>query len=201
MEFFEDASTTREEILAAAYEALCRHGYTDLTIEKIGEEFEKSTSLVYHHYDGKDELLLACLEYLLDRYDEAFVGPDSDGPRERLEESLAAFLVSEMPDEQFRFFRALVELRAQAAHDERYREHFTRSDRLFQADFTELIEAGVETGAFRDVDPEAVAATLQTVLAGALVRTTTSDDDEWLESVREEVTACLEARLYRSEGG
>jgi len=200
MEFFEDASTTREEILAAAYEALCRHGYSDLTVEKIGDHFEKSTSLVYHHYDGKDELLLACLEFVLDRYDETFAEAESGEPRARLEEPLAVFLVSELPDEQFRFMRALVELRAQAAHDERYREYFTRSDRLFQARLTELVEAGVDAGAFRDVDPEAVAAMIQTVLAGALVRTTTSNDDEWLEAVREEVIACLEARLYRPDG-
>jgi AcrR family transcriptional regulator len=197
--FFDEVSSTREEILAAAYEALCQHGYTALTVEKIGEEFDKSTSLVYHHYDGKDELLLACLEFLLDQYDEAFIDGNLMDPQARLEESLASFLVSEMPDEQLRFMRALVELRAQAVHDERYREHFVRSDRLFQASLIELIEAGIEAEQFRDVDAEAVGVTLQTIMSGALLRTTTSDDDAWLEAVRGEVETYLETRLYQQD--
>ncbi|MEF8774483.1 MAG: helix-turn-helix domain-containing protein, partial [Halobacteriales archaeon] len=57
--FDADAEDTDEALMAATYRALCEHGYADLTIQQIGAEFEKSTSLLYHHYDGKDELLVA----------------------------------------------------------------------------------------------------------------------------------------------
>lgn len=80
---FATPSNTREEILAATYRSLREHGYADLTIEKIGREFEKSPSLVYHHFDDKDDLVLAMLDSLLDSFettviDEAITGTGTD---------------------------------------------------------------------------------------------------------------------------
>jgi AcrR family transcriptional regulator len=193
--FFESPSSTREEILGAAYRALCRHGYAPLTIQKIGAELDKSTSLVYHHYDGKDELLLACLEFMLDQYETAFTETEPDDPKAALEAALDEYLTPEMPDERADFVGALVELRGQAPHDERYREQFTRSDRLFEERFARLIEAGIEAGQFREVDADAVAATLLTLFSGALFTHMTADETR-TPTVRAEIEAYLEDRLY-----
>ena len=196
MEFFDDPDSTREEILGAAYRALGRHGYADLTVEKIGAEFDKSPSLVYHHYDGKDELLLACLEYMLESYEAQLVEGAVEDPRGRLEAAVEAVLDPEPDGARDRFTRALVELRAQAAHDERYRDHFTRSDRFFHSRLVTVVEAGAEAGEFREVDPEAVAATIGTFFAGWFLRRATVDDDERLRDARDEFEAFLHTRLY-----
>ena len=43
-----DRSTdTQTAIMDATYRALCEHGYSNLTIDKIDAEFEKSKSLLY----------------------------------------------------------------------------------------------------------------------------------------------------------
>lgn len=199
MEFFEEPASTREEILGAAYRALCQYGYTDLTIQKIGSEFDKSTSLVYHHYDGKDELLVACLEYMLETYESEFVEVPIEDPRERLEESFDEMLVEDVPKEKYQFMRALVELRGQASHDDRYRDHFTRSDRLFQSQLAAIVEAGVECGQFREVDPEKMAAMLQTFFAGWLFRRVTVDEETWIADARAEFDSFLQTRLYADE--
>jgi AcrR family transcriptional regulator len=194
-DLFESPDSTREEILAAAYRALCRHGYAPLTIEKIGAELDKSTSLVYHHYEGKDDLLLACLEFMLDQYETEFVETEVTDPRGTLEAAFDDFLDPEMPAERYDFVRALVELRGQAPHDERYREQFDRSDRLFEQRFAEIIEAGIESGQFSAVDADAVAAMLHTLFSGALINHATAEDER-LTALRGEIDAYLEARLY-----
>ncbi len=196
MEFFEAPETTREQILAAAYRALCVHGYADLTMERIGEEFEKSVSLVYHHYDGKDDLLLACLEFMLENYrEETETGPP-ENPQNALEELCDELLLADAPSDAQQFVRALIELRGQAPHNEAYREYFTRSDRFFRARIATIVRTGVEQGAFREADPERAAEMIHTVFLGTLFRYATTESDEWISAVREELRAYTRRRLY-----
>ncbi len=199
MDAFEDPESTREEILAAAYRALCAHGYADLTMERIGEEFEKSVSLVYHHYDGKDDLLLACLEFMLENYRaDTETGPPSD-PRAELERVCDRLVLTDAPAEAQRFIRALVELRGQAPHNGAYRDYFTRSDGVLQDRIETIVEAGVADGTFREVDPERTAAMIHTVLSGAFFRYATAEDGEWIPAAREELRTYNERTLYADD--
>lgn len=195
---FKNPETTREEILAAAYRALCRHGYAELTIERIGEEFEKSVSLIYHHYDGKDELLLACLDFMLERHETDTESEPGSNPQAELETLCEMLALADAPAEHRRFHRALAELRGQAPHNPAFREHFTRSDAFFRDRLVEIMDAGIEDGTFRDVDAERTAEMVLTIVSGAFFRYATSDSDAWLSAVREELRAYLDVRLYRT---
>jgi AcrR family transcriptional regulator len=210
---FTEPADTREAILGAAFRALCEHGYADLTIKRIGEAFEKSPSLVYHHYDGKDELLVDLLGFLLEGF-EAAVSRDAFDlpPRARLDAYVAAMTDPDGVDDEHapdgRFLAAMVELRAQAATDEAYREHFDRSDRVFRR----FLERSVREAAAEErpddgasasapsrstdrVDPTAVAETLQTLATGAMFRWSTTTDREWTGAVREEASRYLSRTL------
>jgi len=212
---FAEPTDTRQAILGAAYRALCEHGYADITITRIGEEFDKSPSLVYHHYDGKDELLLDLLEFLLDGFEESVSeGAFELSPRERVDAYVAAMTDPDGLDGEHapdgEFLRAMVELRAQAASDDAYRDHFDRSDRVFHA-FLErsLREAaaergsggGKETGSAEPVDPAEAAATLQTIATGGMVRWATTSDREWVEGARGGVRRYVDAMLPRIDPG
>jgi AcrR family transcriptional regulator len=170
---FAEPSDTRQAILGAAFRALCEHGYASVTIQRIGDEFDKSPSLVYHHYDGKDDLLIDLLGFLLDEFeasiaDGAAAEPSDDGtetgddvpevaPEEAFDrsarEQLDGYLTAAVdpaslddayaPDE--RFVTVMTELRSQAASDEAYRDHFDRSDRVFGEYLERLVrEAAAE---------------------------------------------------------
>ncbi|WP_435552122.1 TetR/AcrR family transcriptional regulator [Natrinema sp. CGMCC1.2065] len=182
--------------MAATTRSLREHGYADLTIEKIGDEFEKSQSLIYHHYDGKDDLVIATLEFVLDRYSEQVTAQSVEDPKHSLETVVTQFVDD---DWESRLAATLFELRAQAIHDEAYREHFTRSDDVFEQYLADLIADGIERGVFKECDPNATAATLVTLINGATVRRASTRDDAWLEGVRSEIDAYLEARVYRDE--
>ena len=170
---FAEPSDTRQAILGAAFRALCEHGYASVTIQRIGDEFDKSPSLVYHHYDGKDDLLIDLLGFLLDEFeasiaDGAAAEPSDDGtetgddvpevaPEEAFDrsarEQLDGYLTAAVdpaslddpyaPDE--RFVTVMTELRSQAASDEAFRDHFDRSDRVFGEYLERLVrEAAAE---------------------------------------------------------
>ncbi|WP_049921180.1 TetR/AcrR family transcriptional regulator [Halopiger djelfimassiliensis] len=196
--YFEDPETTREEILAAAYRALRTHGYADLTIQKIGDELEKSPSLVYHHYENKDDLLVACLEFMLEQFESEMTTDGIDDPRRSLEAFLEGAVPVEEDPDRTEFARALLELRVQAGFDPSYREHFVRSDQLFQDRIAAIIRAGIAEDVFQECDAEQVAATLFTLLTGGFVRQATTDHGEWALAVRAEIDEYLQERVYRS---
>jgi len=192
-----DPANTKEEIIAATIKSLQRHGYADLTIENIGDEFEKSQSLIYHHYDGKDHLILETLEYVFDWYRTELLESEIDDPKARLEAFIDQILPAEQPDEQDHSGKTLVELRTQAIHDEQYREYFTQSDRLFREFIEGILRNGKKEGVFRDFEPSPVASVILTVLNGAIVQQATVSETDWIADVRSELDIYLTERVYR----
>ena len=191
---FDDDAGTREEILEAAFEALQQHGYSDLTIDAIGDEFDKSQSLIYHHYDSKDELLVDLLRLITEYFEEPMPEIRESDPRDRIETFVETAVGLEQMDRTA--IGMLIELRAQAVHNEDYREHFVRSDEVIQKRIAEDIRAGIESGVFQEVDPEGMAVWLHTVSTGAAFRSVTADDS-WVETNEKEVQNYLEKKLYR----
>lgn len=188
--FLESPVNTREEIMRATYLALCESGYADLTVQRISDEFPKSKSLIYHHYDGKDELLLDFLQFMVDRFGETVPFENTDGADEHLRAVLDHVLASPLPENRHEFAKAMVELRAQAAHDERYRDHFTRKDRFFRDRIGSINESRIEEGVFRGVDPGAAATFLVTLINGSMTERVTSTQNS-TRDVRDQVDASV----------
>ncbi|ELY65544.1 TetR/AcrR family transcriptional regulator [Natrinema versiforme] len=190
---------THTEIMHATYAALRKHGYADLTIQRIGAEFPKSKSLIYQHYDGKDELLVAFLEFLLERL-EADVPTDGfSDAREHLQELLDHSLPESPESDHTEFMSTVTELRAQAAHDDAYREQFTRTDDFFREHIADIVRRGIEQGVFRDVNPEQTAAFIATTIYGAQNQRATTNSDDPILAARRELEEYVRIRLSAAE--
>ncbi|MCL7417829.1 MAG: TetR/AcrR family transcriptional regulator [Halalkalicoccus sp.] len=59
---------TREAIMEATFRALSKHGYADLRMRDIGEEFEMTRPVIHYHYNSKHELISSFLEYVIAQY-------------------------------------------------------------------------------------------------------------------------------------
>lgn len=175
---------TRDRIVAATYTALCEHGYASLTMQDIAEECDCSTSLLHYHFDTKEDLLVALLADLLDRFEERVAACDGP-PRDRLV-ALVELLLSgddRVADERSRFHAALLELQAQARHNEAFRAQLAENHTLVCATVTGVVEQGIESGDFRSVDPDRTAAHLLAAIRGARTRWVTLGDDAAPEAV------------------
>jgi AcrR family transcriptional regulator len=189
-----ERTETHEAIMEATYQALCAHGYADLTIKRISDEFEKSKSLLYYHYETKDALLVDFLDYILDKFMEKLTVEPSGDAHEQLME-LLDLLFPVSIEEDGGFETALLELRAQAAHKPEYREYFTRSNQAIRRRIIEIIENGIEQGVFDPVDPEQTARLVLATRNGALLQRSSSNDAEAVESIRTSLDAYLETCL------
>lgn len=189
---------TRAEIMEATYRALCAHGYADLTMQRIADEFSKSKSLLYYHYDSKDALLVDFLDYLIDRFVENMAVTEESDPDEELRCLLDGMLPAEPDEEKNRLRVAMLELRAQAPYDEAFREQFRKNDRVFHETVAEYIRAGVEQGVYREVDPDATAEYLHATVNGAILRGATLGEHDATPTVRDALDGYLDS-LRRDE--
>lgn len=184
----------REEIMHATYRALCKHGYADLTTKAIAEEAGKSTALLHYYYDTKQDLLVAFLEFLLKRLHEKVDVSETNGdPATQLTTLVETLLFGS--DDYRDFQTAMLELRSQAPHNPSYREQLRKNDREFRTLVAEIIERGIDSGVFEDVDPDRTARYLISTVDGARTQWITLNDDDVLTAVHEELRTYISERL------
>jgi len=190
-----ESDPTQDAIMDATYRALCEHGYADLTMQDIADEFDKSRSLLHYHYDTKEDLLIAFIDDLVGWIGARLSESDTEEPLERLEEFIEKFVID--PDEEGRrtFALALSELRIQAAHNEAFREKLAAHYRENIAAIATIIEDGIESGAFRPVDPEATGEMIYTALVGARMYQVTLGADDATRRMQESLAEFVVAEL------
>jgi AcrR family transcriptional regulator len=66
----------REQIVAAAFELATRGGLRAVTIRDVARKGDMSTGLVAFHFGTKDRLVLALLDWVLEKTTALSVGPD-----------------------------------------------------------------------------------------------------------------------------
>jgi len=198
-----EPADSREAIMRATFLALEQYGYAGLSIQRIADKAELSKSTFYHHYDDKQDLLTAFVDYILAEFTRAFSMEASDDPLENFRTYVDLILdpesISELedPSPATAVLGTYVELRAQAVQDETFRAKFTEIDRAFENQLAEIIADGIAAGVFRDVDPDRTAKFLLTLIAGHTFRRTTRDDDPTAK-VRAEFDTYVDRTLLRT---
>jgi len=193
-------AAAREEIVGAVMRALAEHGYAGLTTKKVAAESEKSEAFLFYHYDTKEALVLAFLEWAVDRLSARLrAAGTGEDPVERLY-AACEVLLGDVDDDVDRGVNvAMMELLSHAPHNEAFHDRLVAYERAVVADLAAILAAGVETGVFRDVDPESVAAFLVVATdgtAGAVMALGLRDVGD---AVREQVFGYLE-ELVLAEG-
>lgn len=173
-------SDSQEEIMDATYTALCKHGYADLTIEKIAEESEKGKSNIYYYFDDKKALILDFLDFMKDNLEQEFESLNSSSPDENFDDLLDMMLGVE-DEEMWDFHRALMEIQGRAQYDEDFEQKFRGLDELVLEKFTDTLrEMNVER-------PEEKAEIIVSTVQGALGRKLTLKNQEGLKKIKEEI--------------
>lgn len=192
------SDSTTEAIMQAVYRALSKHGYPDLTMAHIASEFDRSKSLLYYHYDGKEALLNDFFAHICERMEQDLIDEDEQDPWTRLEGLMDQIVNAAMDDEQLHFRQAFFEIRTQAPHQSSYREQIQRTDDILLDVLTETIELGIETDEFEPVDPEDQAEFIFSSLYGIMFRGVTLEDRDMIERNRRFLDRQLEYTLRKS---
>ena len=188
---------TYEALMEATFRALCKHGYSNLRVRDIDPEFEKSRQLINHYYDGKDELILSLLKYLLREYENGIALGDDVDPTRQLEGFVHQFLYG--PDvegfDHWELMTALEELRSQAHHNPEHQELLRTTYGHLIDTLVRIIEDGIQEGVFRDVDAEQFAHTINAVINTARTRKICLGQDEAIETAQDALETIILPQL------
>ena len=193
------AADPNEEIMRATYRALQEHGYADLTIKRIAEEYGKSTAAIHYHYDTKDDLLAAFLDYILDQFQNTVHEVETTDPGQRLDLLLDKLLVD--AQDHLDLLVAILEMRSQAPYKEAFRERFQQNDEYVRYMLSTVIDQGIQNGVFNDVDAEHAARALMTIVDGGRTRAVVFDEEGSLATARQTAEEYVTAVLAVEQSG
>jgi len=142
-------ASTRVDILKSAAIAFRRFGYHGATVEQIASALHMKKGNLYYYYRNKEEILLACHQYSLDRLlalleevEHSDVAPD-----EKLRRLIVSFVHTIL--DELHGTALFLDLEAlTAAHR---RQVIARRDQ-FDHGMRRVIEDGVHTGVFGRID-------------------------------------------------
>ena len=166
-----DTKETTDELMEATYAALCKHGYASLRMQDIADESSKSKATLHYHYESKQDLLYALLDYLTDSFAERIEALEGETPPAQLLALVETYLEPAEDDSLTEFRTALLEIKAQGPYDDRFRAELTEFDRMLHGRIQSLLEDGQDEGVFgTDIDPDETAEFIVTALNGAQTR-------------------------------
>jgi AcrR family transcriptional regulator len=148
----ERRATTRSELLAAAEELIAERGFAHASLADIAAAAGVSKGAIYHHFQSKDDLLMA----LLDQHFEQRMGAidriaATPGP------AAAQRLVDEIPFDR-RWNLLFLEFVVRAARDEQFRVELRSRLERFRAQSVRGIEGFLEReGVASELSPQQLA--------------------------------------------
>ncbi|WP_267642777.1 TetR/AcrR family transcriptional regulator [Haloarchaeobius amylolyticus] len=187
-----DLSETQVDIMEAVLRALAKHGYAGLTTKKVAAEASVSEAGLYYHYDSKDDLVVAFLEWSVERDSKRLSAAADADPVTRLF-ALCDALLGDPEDEVDRGINvAIMELLAHAPFNDRFHDLLRSYEERVHETLASVIREGVEAGVFReDLDPEATAAYLLVTTDGSAGAVMALGMGDLGEQVRERLFAYL----------
>jgi AcrR family transcriptional regulator len=191
-----DEPDARDRILRAATELIASDGIDEVRIARVANRARASTALVHHYFSTREELLAqALLQSFELAADERFgAGPAAaasatEGLAIAIDECLPT------PGEGEREWVLWVELWLRAAREPELRPVAGRMYESYREWVARVIRRGVESGEFREVDPDRVADLAMALFDGLGVRALIRDPEMSLERARRTAAERLAAEL------
>jgi AcrR family transcriptional regulator len=181
----------KEEIMESTYTALCKHGYAELSIQKIADESEKGKSAIYYHYEDKDELMLAFIDYMTSQMEKRHKELEELPQEKQLDETLEMVL-GIRDDEMWELRKAMIEMQAQASKNQDFRKKFRKIDSMMVDNITRLLD-NLDTE-----KPGETAELLVSCIEGSVTRKVSTGDREGLEDLKASIKHVAEQ--YIAEG-
>lgn len=178
------ADPVHEEVMQATMQTLAEAGYEGFRMREVAARTDVSKSTLHYRYDTKEGLLAAFLEYNAESAQALFESVTDKPPLERLVTILDVNLDAIENPEIEGLLPAYLELHANAARTEAFREVIWETEQRYRDELKSILTAGMEKGVFRDVDPAATATMLIAVPDSAGLTQHTLGDEKVVDRLR-----------------
>jgi AcrR family transcriptional regulator len=166
----------REELIKATYLEVAEKGYSAVTLQDIAKRAGVSKGSTLYYFATKEDLFLGALEWLVERLHkrlhEAIL--EVEDPVEKVRAALRTVFISAHESRQF--FMAYTDFISIGTRNNRFHEFNAKFYHgCFELD-REIVEAGVETGVFRQVNVEDACSMMRALVDGLMLQWFFSSD-------------------------
>lgn len=171
------ADQRREQMLHAALAVISARGYADTRIADVAERAGVSPALVIYYFKTKGQLLTEAIRHYEDTWyavgQQRMAGLTSAAAR--LEEYVAMSCLTEADPEPDSSFALWLDFWAQAARNAAVASVRQKSDERWREAICALVREGQAAGEFREIDTEAFAICLSTLVDGLTIQIALDD--------------------------
>jgi AcrR family transcriptional regulator len=160
----------RADLLRAAYRVMARDGVHRAPLQEIAVEAGVSKGLLIYHFQTKDGLVLAALEWVLATTEARIRGrlASTTDPAEAISTVVDAVWVG--PEANYDFFRFYLDGVEHQARSPEFDEFAGRAEAIMNSFYRELIVAGVDAGALDVEDATVGAIQMRAVIEGMFLQ-------------------------------
>ena len=165
-----EAERTRVLILKTTLDLFLKKGYEGTTFVDIADRIKLSKGAVYWHFKSKPELLMALMDYMHEKHQDAVKEFQDVGSLEALRDSCVAKAATILKDvECINFMRVMMTLDWSAKRNVALKKMLLRRDKGLHGTITETLAALQKTGEVKpDADVKTAAIVLTAIWLGML---------------------------------
>ena len=187
------AQDRRAELIRVAYRVMARDGVHRVPLQQISTEAGVSKGLLIYHFQTKDGLVLAALEWVLEST-EARIREhlaESDDPVTAISKVVGAVWIG--PEANRDFFRFYLDGVEHQARSPEFDEFADRARSIMNTFYLEVIVAGMKAGVFDVEDPTVAAIQMRAVIEGTFLQWLQTSD--WRTNHQDYKEHCRQALL------
>lgn len=187
------AEGRRAELIRVAYRVMARDGVHRVPLQQISTEAGVSKGLLIYHFQTKDGLVLAALEWVLESTEARIRShlAESEDPISAISKVVDAVWVG--PEANRDFFRFYLDGVEHQSRSPEFDEFADRGRSIMNAFYREVIVAGVEAGVLDVGDPTVAAIQMRAVIEGMFLQWLQTSD--WRTNHQEYKDHCRRSLL------
>jgi len=193
--------TRRQQLIEATIDSLAKRGYSETTMADVADGAGLSRGIVNFHFESKEKLLVATLQYMADEYSahwRAALSKAGDEPARQLRALVAADFDRAICNK--RKLAAWCAFWGEAKSRPTYQSLCGARDEAYQRVFIELCAVLKRDGGY-GFDPQATALALSAMLEGLWLRLMMGTEDVTRETAFQAATEFLAAVFPKHYGG
>jgi AcrR family transcriptional regulator len=183
----------KDQILDAALSVIVKHGYDRSRMDDIVQSSQLSKGAIYWYYKSKKEVYLSLVDYWVKRYNAGFIDnlEQHHTASEQLKGLFDYFIDQYETDPTA--FKILVEFWSLSGRDKDFNKKLQRVYSDFLEYVVHIIQKGVDSGEFRNVDPRITSLSILINIEGinwfTLFEKSGVDAHEYIETISEFIIA------------
>ena len=166
----------REELIKATYMEVAEKGYSNVTLQDIAQRAGVSKGSTLYYFASKEDLFLGAAEWMSQCVQNRIVDAVAivEDPIEKTKALINSLFTN--AQETRNFFLAYTDFVSMGTRNKRFHDLNARFYRSCGVQDREIIEAGIESGAFRKLDIEDATSMLRALVDGLMLQWFFSSD-------------------------